>query len=109
MLNISPMEPHLILITLPGKTGTIITITQMKTYSFAHQVFTECLLGAKAVLGTGNVMVPNGYADCTLTVDRRPCEGVGNVFIPSNPQNNPVRECLFSILFAGEETEVQRG
>lgn len=56
VLNILLKESHLILITLPGKMGPIITITKMKTYPFIHQLFIECLLGTKAVLGTGVIM-----------------------------------------------------
>lgn len=42
----------------------------MMIYSFVHQVFIECLLIAKAVLGAGDIMVHVGYHYSKLTVTR---------------------------------------
>lgn len=69
--------------------GLITTITQRKKQSFVQQMFTECFLGAKAVLGYNGVQwLPLLH----LAVGQGPCERVD----PFNPQNNSERISVFN-------------
>lgn len=83
-----PFNSH----NLPGKMGLLTPVTQTVTCSFVDEAFTECFLGAEAVLAVEDTAVCSGSHYCQRTVEQRPWEGRGCcIFIPFSTLNNRMK------------------